>query len=61
MLITQAQANFLVRKDGGIVRLQQIRNRMKSLGAACDIKLYDDKGQSELPFSMPKIHLLYFE
>lgn len=46
LLITQAQANFLVRKDGGVVRLQSIRNQMKAMGRACDIKLYDDKGQS---------------
>ncbi len=48
LLITQSQASFLVRKDMGVVRLQGIRNQMKAIGAACDIKLYDDKGQSEL-------------
>lgn len=52
MLITQAQAKFLVRKDGATVRLQRIRNQMKAIGASCDIKLYDDKGQSE-----PMLHI----
>lgn len=51
MLVTQAQANFLVRKDGGVVRLQRIRNQMKATGAHCEIKLYDDKGQSTSSFS----------
>ena len=47
LLITQAQASFLVRRNGGTVRLQSIRDQMKAFGPFCEIKLYDDKDQSK--------------
>lgn len=55
LLITQTQANFLVRKDRGVVRLQSIRQQMKALSGGCEIKLYDDKGQSEISAQFQKL------
>ena len=55
LVVSQAQANFLVRRDGGSVRLQAIRDHMKAQGLACEVKLHDDKGSCEPPPASPPL------